>query len=324
MNLDIYDCNMNRVLILENRYKSCYWSEGYNAAGFLILELDAIDYYVQSIKEDYYVGRRDRKTLMVIKAIQIQSDKIIISGKQGTAVLEDVAFIGSIKSGGYVDKEIEKAYNESNKIESVSVVSCNLGVKYNHQISNKTMLELSQTMCQSTDVGIRMVLEGDVAQVEFYKPRPNPNLIFSENFGNVSLDRLARSVEQFKNYAIVLGEGNSENRVRVDVDLTNGERRREIVVDARDIQKDEDETEEDYSSRLYSRGYEKLIQNNRDVSYRFTPNTADFGKKYDLGDVISVYLPRYSINNKFRITGFEQKGQRNKITTTIQVGLFLG
>ena len=45
------------------------WSEGYNTTQPFTLELLATAEYKQKVKPDCYVGRDDRKTLMVIKTV---------------------------------------------------------------------------------------------------------------------------------------------------------------------------------------------------------------------------------------------------------------
>ena len=123
-----------------------------------------------------------------------------------------------------------------------------------------------------------------------------------------------------KNYAIVLGEGEGESRVKVHVDATNGMERRDLIVDAKDVQREDGETDESYHSRLIARGIEKLIENQQTFSCAFTPCANDFGIKYDLGDILTVYLTDYGINLQSRVCRFTQKAKNNKVETKIEVG----
>ena len=56
------------------------------------------------------------------------------------------------------------------------------------------------------------------------------------------------------------------------------------------------------------------------MSCAFTPYANDFGKKYDLGDLLTVLMPDYGITLKARVSKFTQKSQNNKTTTSIEVG----
>lgn len=320
MKINLYDENLHRIAIIDERFVSCLWSEGYNTTENFTLELQETEEYRKKVRPDCYVGRNDRKTLMVIKTVGIADNKIIASGKQATQVLDDVAFIGTINEGSKIDSSIEKAYNGSNKFKNVEVVSSGLSETYKHQISNKHFLNLCETMCQSEDVGFRSVRNNGVINIEFYKPELKSNLVFSKKIGNLSIDSINISTSTFKNYAIVLGEGEGENRIRVDVDQTNGNERRELIVDAKDIQKEENETVESYNQRLMARGAEKLLECQKVIDFVFKPFSKDFGVKYDLGDILTVLLPEYGIKLQSRVVRFTQKVQNNQTTTTIDVG----
>lgn len=320
MNLNLYDKDLNRIAIIGSQYISCLWSEGYNTIENFTMELVATDEYKKKIRSDCYVGRNDRKTLMVIKTVEIANGKIVASGKQAGRVLDDVSFVGTIESGSMIDTSIKRAYNNGNKYRNLEFADTNLQIPYNHQISNKSILKLCETMCQSEDVGFRVIRNNGTMYTEFYRPEYNPNFVLSEKFGNLSIDSVSISTEKLKNYAIVLGEGEGENRNKVYVDSTNGEERRDLIVDASDIQKEENETDESYNSRLVARGIEKLLENQQTFSCAFSPYAKDFGVKYDLGDILTVYLTDYGLTLQSRISRFTQKSQNNKIETTIEVG----
>ena len=320
MNLNLYDKDLNRIAIIGSQYISCFWSEGYNTIENFAMELLATDEYKKKVRTDCYVGRSDRKTLMVIKTVEASNGIIVASGKQAGRVLDDVSFIGTIESGSMIDTSIKNAYNNSNKYHNLQFGDTGLQIPYSHQISNKSMLELCTTMCQSEDAGFKVERSNGVLLASFYQPEYNPNLVFSEKFGNISIDSLSLSDENLKNYAIVLGAGEGEERAKVIVDFTDGNDRRELIVDAKDIQKEDGESEESYNSRLTARGVEKLLEKQKTFSCAFTPILADFGVKYDLGDILTIYLTDYGISLRARVSRFTQKAQKNKTNTTVEVG----
>lgn len=320
MNLSLYDADLSRIAIIGGQYVSCFWSEGYNTIENFTLELIETEEYKKKVSVDCYVGRDDRKTLMVIKTVQISGGKIVASGKQATRVLDDVSFIGTIESGSNIDTAVTNAYNNSDKYRNLKFSNTSLGVKYPHQISNKSFSELCETMCQSENVGFRAIRDNGVLVVEFYKPEEKSNLVFSEKFGNLTVNSVSISSENYKNYCIVLGEGEGENRTRADVDLTNGNERRDLIVDAKDIQTEDGESADSYKERLTARGIEKLLECTQTFFCAFTPYSSDFGKKYDLGDILTVYLTDYGIKLKSRVSKFTQKSQNNKTETSIEVG----
>lgn len=320
MNLNLYDENLKRILIIGNNFVSCFWAEGYNTTEDFTLEVQATKEYKSKLNPDCYVGRDDRKTLMVIKSIETVGNTIIATGKQATRVLDDVAFIGTLPAGSAIDTSVKSAYNVSSKFHHLKFATTNLGVQYNQQISHKSFLELCTIMCQSEDVGLKVVRQDGKMVAEFYKPERNNKIKLSEAFGNVKVNNIILSTENYRNYAIVLGEGEEETRARIDVDLTNGEKRREIIVDARDIQKEENETDEQYNSRLYARGVEALIGQQKTWECAILPLAKEFGSKYDLGDILTIVLNEYNLELQARVSRFSQKQQRNQLETIVEIG----
>ena len=320
LNLNLYDHDLNRIATIGNRFVSCLWSEGYNTTQDFCLELVETEEYKWKVRTDCYVGRTDRRTLMVIKSVEVHDGHIIATGKEAKRVLDDVSFIRTIPSGSLVDTAIKNAYNDSNQYHKLVFADSNLGVAYNHQISNKSFLELCETMGQATDIGFRSVHSNGQISVEFYQPSINPNLIFSRDFGNISNVEVSISVEKYKNCAIVLGEGEGDERKKAFVDRTDGAERRDLIVDAKNIRHKEGETDAEYKERLIALGIEKLLERTKTLKTAFLPYSGEFGKRYDLGDVLTVRLPDYGMTLQARVSRFTQKAQSNKVETTIEVG----
>lgn len=320
MKLNLYDKNLNRISIIGDRFISCMWSEGYNTTQPFTVELQATEEYRRKVKPDLYVGRDDRKTLMAIKTVQAKDGKIIATGKQATRCLDDVPFIGTIEAGEYLAPAVKYAYENSDGFEGVFFADAALDVICAHQISNKSFLELCEKACQDADTGFRAVRSDEGVRVEFYKPDTKPNLIFSQTFGNLAVNSILLSTENLKNHAIVLGAGNGINRMRVDVDKSGGQQKRSLIIDARDLIRGENEAEAAYKTRLTARGVEKLLEKQGTWECAFAPLAKDFGIRYDLGDVLTVLLPDYGIRLQARVSRFTQKTQKNKTTTSIEVG----
>lgn len=320
MKLNLYDENLNRIAIIGDRFISCLWSEGYNSLQPFTLELQETREYQKKVRPDCYVGRDGRKTLMVIKTVQNKNGRIIASGKGTARCLDDVAFIGTIPKDSVIAQVIPEAYEAGDQFPGISFAPSDLPASYGHQISNKSFRELLETMCPDADLGFRAVRSDGGILVEFYQPEENVNLVFSELYGNLTPESVILSTEKLKNHAIVLGEGEEEDRARVDVDLSEGGRKRSLIVDARDLTREDKETEEDYLARLEARGYEKLLEQAETWECAFTPQGDDFGTRYDLGDILTVLLPKHGLKLKARITRFTQKVQNNKSQTTVEVG----
>lgn len=320
MKLNLYDTQLKRIAILEARYVSCMWSEGYNTTQPFTMELQETEEYKKKVRPDCYVGRDDRKTLMVIKTVKSKDGRIVATGKQATRCLGDVAFEGTIRAGENLPGAIKAAYDASHGYENFVVAESDLNVTYDHQISNKDILILCETMCQETDTGFRVVRRGGKLTLQFYRPEAKPELVLAKHYGNMTVDEITLSTENKKNYAIVLGEGEGEDRFRVYVDLSGGEQKRSMFVDARDILREEGEDDASYGAKLTARGIEQLLTKQGTWECALTPLAQEFGTRYDLGDIVTVLLQDYGMKIQSRIQRFTQQSQNNRIDTIVEVG----
>lgn len=323
MRFNIYDRTMKKITDIET-FISCLWDESYNAGGNFTLEVAATEQLKSYIRPDCFIRNKDTNTVMVIKSAVSNGRTIVATGKQAAFALDDSAFIGTISEGENIASSIKNAYNSSTKVNGIQITSGNLPDISPQQISNKTIYELMTTLCQSADVGFRSVKQGSEIQVEFYKPGLNPNAKFSDFFGNIGDPEIKLSTMAYKNYAIVLGGGEGEARIRVDVDNTDGSARREMIVDARDLTQKEAEPLDDYKKRLKARGLEKLLSQPLTWDCDFTPSSTGFGTLFGLGDIVTFVMRDYGLKFRTRITGYKRQEQRNTQKLTIRVGKLKG
>lgn len=137
------------------------------------------------------------------------------------------------------------------------------------------------------------------------------NITFGRNDYNISNISYVSSINDFKTSAIVAGSGEGANRTIVVVSRStteityddngneikkekndyNGVERREIFVDAKDIQRKNGETKDQYVSRLKERGVNALKENNK--NYIIDGTITNVGKHllnvdYKLGDIVQI------------------------------------
>lgn len=152
--------------------------------------------------------------------------------------------------------------------------------------------------------------------------------IFSNSFYNVRTVVYNRNTCNYKNFAYVAGAGEGAERIVVEVDLREAEEeRREIYVDARDLQlQDENENEipmETYLAQLVQRGKEKLAEYrkvetvNSDVDY--LANLV-YKTDYDLGDYCTYINTEIGIATDRRITEIMETFEEGAMKLTITFG----
>ena len=118
-------------------------------------------------------------------------------------------------------------------------------------------------------------------------------MIFNVDYDNVISREYVSDVSEFKNTAIVAGQGEGADRKIILVGNENtGINRYEMFVDARDI---EDE------SALPDRGKNKLADYTCSDTYSSEVDSAEYQTKWNLGDVVVTIDHEYGVNMNERI-----------------------
>jgi hypothetical protein len=131
-------------------------------------------------------------------------------------------------------------------------------------------------------------------------------------------ERYSESEKDYKNVAVVAGALIDGERVTVVAGDTAavGVSRREMYVDARDIQPEEGETREEYEARLIRRGEKKLSERIKIVNTNFSILKEDVS----LGDLV-LLTPTYKDETlQARVTSITYKSQNNTMQKIIGIG----
>lgn len=322
MKVSVYNRELERVLILENNYISLLWEETYNEGAKFTLELQYSALLSSKIQMGYFIVRADTKAVMVVDSINIENNIMILSGSSAAKDLDKIGFVGTIESGKNVFVAINTAYNETRKNNIIDIVSTDISDIYSHDISHKSIYELILEICQTTDVGFKAIKSNDKINVQLYKPVALANNIVSDMFGNISDIQYNFSDNEFKNYALILGSGEGESRITTFLDETNGKERYDLIVDAKDMERntEEGETLEHYISRLKDRGHEKLLEHKAIFGFDCAPMLQEFGVKYGVGDILTIVVNSYDLKFNSRIIKSTEKNQSNQNEITIEIG----
>lgn len=153
--------------------------------------------------------------------------------------------------------------------------------------------------------------------------------IFSNAYANIKNVVYERDTSAYKNYAYVAGEGEGSERTIVEVDIRTdkNEKRREIYVDARDLQSTDANgnkiPDDTYRGILYQRGLEKLdeyakieIANSSIDPFANLEYRVDF----DLGDLCTYINTDVEIELDQRITEAQEVYEGSTETVTVVFG----
>ena len=145
--------------------------------------------------------------------------------------------------------------------------------------------------------------------------------VFSQAWGGLKDVVSITDESNYKNFAIIAGSGEGEDRLHTVLDLTNGEAPRKIYIDARDLQRTDDMTLVSYLDTLRQRGIEKLkdYSNITNVEFEST-GQLKYREHFDLGDKCDIVLSHLNTEYKARIIGIDEVIKENRTEINLLFG----
>lgn len=327
----LLDTDLNFVAPLEN-YKSVIWTNRYYTSGDFEFYIPATTEMMDLIKEDYYITRDDDYTqCMIIKNIQITTDIeegnfIIVTGKSLKSILDRRIIWTQTTVNGTVEACVRKLIIENiinplipvRRIDNF-ILGAEIGITdtMRSQYTGKNLGETIREICINHGLGYDVLLDLDEKQFIFilfkgsdrsYKQNNNPYVVFSDEFENLLTTNYIYNGENFKNVALVAGEGEGVNRKKITVGDASGIQRYEMYVDSRDTSSTEEEgktlTDEEYNEILRTKGIEALNENITTESIEGEVETNHqwiFNRDFFLGDIVEV-VNEYGVHMQPQIT----------------------
>ena len=326
MDLYIYDRQDGLQGVLDAT-TSIRWRRKYFEPGEIEIHLPATKESVELLKEGRIIRRTDRVEAAIIEGIEVDGEDLGITGRMLSSMLERAILSKRYTLRGSTEQVMLAVIPEGTKVVPELIAaeeSGAAGPDVEIQATYKNLLIFEQRLSKASGLGFRVRFEPGSLIFEVYagtdhsvQQRDRPVVIFSDEFGNLAAPKYTRTSTGYKNRAYVAGEGEGANRTVVVVDLSAGEEVRELYVDARDLQRGEDVTEEDYKAMLRQRGLEKLAECVRVES--FESDGADvenfaYMTDWDLGDIVTVQYARMGITMHARITEVEEVYERGVAT----------
>lgn len=184
------------------------------------------------------------------------------------------------------------------------------------------MTKISELSGLGWNIGVDYVAKGFVFNVSQGRDLTAgqsllPPAIFSPEFGTLKQMSYVESDLDFKNVAVVAGQGEGAERRIVTVgDLSaTGLDRRVLFVDARDVA---EETEDDppvplspaqIEESLRNRGLQKLAEHTQEVfleGQALSQSRLVYGRDYDLGDIVTLRNREWDVTMDARITEIKE------------------
>ena len=154
----------------------------------------------------------------------------------------------------------------------------------------------------------------------------NIPIVFSSDLNNIQNFLYEENSDEYKNVAYGAGQGLGEERFLVEVGQTTSSDvdRNELYVDARDIQQEQEQTEEEYLEVLRARVVEKMAEYKSYISVNGTivEGTTAFkiGTDFNLGDFVSFKLDLLNLVVDVQIKKITKSYNNNKEYVDITFG----
>ena len=339
MELYIYNPGIELQGVIDG-YSSLRWRRRFFEPGEFELHAPVTAENVALLQEGNIIHRLDRQEACIIEGITIATadtggDEITATGRMGSSMLDRRIITPTINFTGTVEDAMRKVVSD-NAIAARPLAHLILGDTAGlapvctFQATGKNVLSVCEALGKAAPLGFKTRLDvpGKQWVFEVYDgvdrsvtQHDRPYVLFSGEYGNITGASYACDSTGYANYAYVAGQGEGSARVIVEVDQTGGEPRRELWVDARDLQQADGQSTADYQAQLRQRGMEKLAEAARSESFSAAAvDTGNFAylADWDLGDIVS--FEAWGLRLDQRITEVEEVDEGGVVTITPTCG----
>lgn len=340
----IYACDKDlNILDLIESFTSLIWTERYYTEGDCELHLGASKKLFELFKKSKYLIRTDNfKKCMIIKKIELKTDEeqgdfLTISGVSLSSILAQRIIWKQTQVSGVPKVAITKLINENiinpsiaerqiSNFELGEMVTS--GESFTQQFTGDNLLEAIQGICLENKLGYDVQLDFKNKKFIFvlyegidrsFNQSDNPRVVFSCDMDNLISTNYSYSCENYKNVALIAGEGEGLARRTATVGTRSGIDRAEAFVDSRNTSSNEGKiTDEEYTASLKKEGCQTLKESYSEVESiegEIEPNiNYKIGEDYKLGDIVSV-KNEYGISLDVRITGIIESEDESGFST---------
>lgn len=338
--LVILDQNLIAVDVID-QYESLIWTDRYYEAGDFEIYTAASIKNLQKYQEDYYIISDETEHGMIIESNEIDCDletgnHLIVSGRSFESMLERRIVWEQTTVSGSLPEAVRKLLNDNviNPKISQRKISNFLfedppedsplyQITVSAEYTGDTVYSAIQALCQSVECGFEVILNNKNEFVfrlyqgtdRSYEQDLNPYVIFSPSFDNIVTSDYIESKKEYYNIALVAGEGEGAARTTTVVgdQEATGMLRRELYVDARDINSQEG----NYIPNLQQRGEEKLAEHKIDKTFEGEVDAIriyKYRENFFMGDLVQLES-EYGHNSRARVLEFVYSDDRDGIKT---------
>lgn len=324
----VYNDEMQRQGVIDV-YRSLIWTRKYFEAGTVELHAALNSRNLQLLKEGNIIAMTGSVEAAFIEGMAADdyTNEITATGRMLSSGLarRGIKTVIVFKDGTFEEAMRQlvttAAITSENPLPNLQLAAAaGLGDTVTFQVSYKDcyayLLKLSK--CSNLGFRIRADFKEKIYYFEVYEGKnrsksqsQNKRVIFSEVYRNINKATYTSNSQNYKTHAIVFGDGEGTARTTMTATIdpaAEGWQRREVMVDARDIQRDGLTTQQ-YQQALIQRGNEKLAEFGIvECLEATTLPFVNFSYKtdYDLGDIVTVEKKAWSLVMDKRITEIQE------------------
>ena len=339
--LEIRDKSRGFIGVIDTA-TSIIWSEEYYGAGAFEIYTALNDNAKRLLTIGYFVTKNGSNRAGIIESVEYQDNAqdgavIIARGRMAKSILDrrlaytiDGHTITPQKMSGNVATAAQSIVNlnagagasTNRQLEGLAMGSTGgitktittSGDPTTRQSSYRNLLEFTDSVLEEYECGARLRLSGTSLYYDVFEGADHTStsaspIIFSLDFENLLSADYLKDVENFKNFALIGGEGEGLARFfALYNDSASGYNRREVFVDALSINRKYEDggetktyTDSQYTKMLQGQAQTELKE--RIVTEEFSGELAggNYGIDFDIGDMVTVQDNRLGILADVRI-----------------------
>ncbi len=296
-------------------YEAIEWTRRWRAPGSWQAVISRYATGAEELREGRFISlpRRGRHLVGIIESIEGQmtdegeiSESWTVAGRDLGAILQGRICLHGTDAGTGYDEQIDviaetamRHYVEVNAINptdpdraipglDLMLVDQGRGGTVQVRARFQGLLEILESIALQTGLGWGILWSPDTGELLFDVLEGvdrSAEVLLSPRLGNCLIAGYRACLSDAPTLAVVAGQGEAADREIVEVGTAAGWDRREVFVDARDL---------DATDALIARGEEKLAEvgetTTLEVEYISTP-TYRYGIDFDLGDIVSAEYP---------------------------------
>lgn len=363
MELLLLDKNFQICGLIDD-FSSLVWNRKYYECGNFNLQV-AIKYWKQ-FKGAVYVYSKDFVETAILETLnykttaqgtEIQRSGRFLESKLAQRVIDKTQYFRNMTTEDIVRSLVNTfCINAGTRTIPNLILGerKGLGRKRTIQMTGDNLLNKIYELCKEDELSIHLQYDFDNNKMVFEvwqgldrldTQDKNSWAIFSRNFENILEDEYSTDETQYCNFAYVAGEVDEEigtnedgttkttkKRIVTTVNrVKQGEERRELYVDARDIQSETTDeegnsikiSESEYLEILKERGIEKLNECNKveTTNFNIDPNSnLKYQEDFDLGDKVVYKNEDLGFNIENRIVEVSEAYENGEKTIDVTFG----